>query len=113
MKKLVSFFSIILLLSGCAEKPQQQDQTKASITSPNGNIEVSLQLDHNGRPFYTVQKNNSSVIDTSYLGLKFKNQPELTKNFKISKVEETELNETWEQPWGEKQMDTHSLFHYN
>tara|TARA_B100000678_G_scaffold82230_2_gene68400 strand:+ start:37487 stop:39580 length:2094 start_codon:yes stop_codon:yes gene_type:complete len=104
VKKLVSFISIILLLSGCAEEPQQQDQTKASITSPNGNIEVSLQLDKNGKPFYTVQKNNSSVIDTSYLGFKFKNQPELTKNFKISKVEETELNETWEQPWGEQRV---------
>lgn len=104
MRKLVSFCSIILLLSGCAEEPKQQDQKTASITSPDGKLEVTFQLGNNGSPSYTVQKNNTSVIDTSYLGLKFKNQPELTKNFRISNVEETEINETWEQPWGEQRL---------
>ncbi len=115
MRKLVSFFSIILLLSGCAEEPKQQDQTTASITSPDGKLEVYFQLDNNGKPFYLVKKNNTTVIDTSYLGLKFKNQPELTKNFRISNVEETEINETWEQPWGEQRLieDHHTQLQVN
>ena len=104
MRKLLSFFSIILLLSGCAEESKKQEQTSASITSPNGNLEVQFQLDNNGKPFYLVKKNNTTVIDTSYLGLKFKNQSALTQNFKITEVTTTEADETWEQPWGEQRV---------
>ena len=104
MRKLLSFFSIILLLSGCAEESKKQEQTSASITSPNGNLEVHFQLDNNGKPFYLVKKNNTTVIDTSYLGLKFKNQPALIKNFKIAEVTTAETDETWEQPWGEQRV---------
>ena len=104
MRKLLSFFSIILLLSGCAGESKKQEQTSASITSPNGNLEVHFQLDNNGKPFYLVKKNNTTVIDTSYLGLKFKNQSDLTQNFKIAEVTTTESDETWEQPWGEQRV---------
>ena len=113
MRKLLSFFSIILLLSGCAEESKKQEQTSTSITSPNGNLEVHFQLDNNGKPFYLVKKNNTTVIDTSYLGLKFKNQSALIQNFKIAEVTTTEADETWEQPWGEQRVirDHHKQLH--
>ncbi|MBW2961986.1 glycoside hydrolase family 97 protein [Mesonia aestuariivivens] len=102
MKKIFSLISIALLLVNCTKKENTIDKNQASITSPNGEIKVFFQLDQKGSPFYRVQKNNKVVIDTSYLGLKFKNQSDLNKNFKISTIEKTEVDQTWEQPWGEE-----------
>lgn len=92
-----------MLLTGCA-KEKEETKIQTSITSPNGDLEVHLGVDKEGSPFYTVLKNKVTVIDTSYLGLKFKNQTDLVSGFKITSSQIEEVNTEWEQPWGEQRI---------
>ncbi|AUP80080.1 glycoside hydrolase family 97 protein [Flavivirga eckloniae] len=94
-----------LLVTSCAENNMEQ----VIIPSPNGKLKVHFNL-KSTKPTYHVHFNNKQVIDTSIFGLEFKNQANLTSNFKIVGVIENEVNENWTQVWGEKKEINN---HYN
>ena len=100
MTRKINFVSILLLLAaiyGC-----QQSTTLISVTSPSDNNEVQIVLDDQGSMYYQVLHNGEVIIDTSYMGFDFKEQPALAKGLKIVSSESTSQNETWEMPWGEQ-----------
>jgi alpha-glucosidase len=72
----------------------------SEVTSPNKSIKVTVQL-KDGVPFYSVKRNNEVVISDSKLGFVLKDQPALSKNFKITSARQSSFDETWTQPWGE------------
>ena len=95
--KFIYFASILVFMTGCSYQSKKQ-----SITSPGNKVKLDFHLNKKGIPEYQVWYNDSLVIKPSTLGFDLKNQPRLSGAFKILTTEETEFNETWEMPWGEK-----------
>ncbi|MEH6535051.1 MAG: glycoside hydrolase family 97 protein [Psychroserpens sp.] len=99
MKALFTVFAFVMFLS--CNTSEEKRELKA--VSPNGTIEVSFNLSEEGQPYYLVIRNNSTVIDTSFLGFEFKDAPAFEKNFIIKNSETKTFTETWQMPWGEQQ----------
>ncbi len=74
-----------------------------TITSPNGNILVSLN-DDGGIAHYDIRYNNQAVIKRSTLGLEFKDINGFVRDLHISKSTTQASNTTWVQPWGERKI---------
>ena len=94
---LLSIFA--LSLSGCSDLAQQMN---LQIFSPSKNISLEFQLQKDGMPSYLVKHQGKTVIDTSFMGFEFKDQPPMEKSFEIIGSEMKSFNETWEMPWGEQ-----------
>lgn len=92
----ISFFFIACLLTACNGNPKEK-----SVMSPDEKIKILFTLD-NGIPYYAVEKNGEKVINQSLLGFTLKDKSDLTGPFKIKNVNYVDLDETWEQVWGEE-----------
>lgn len=95
---LLSLLVITILINSC----QQKEAPKTTVASPSGNIIIEFLLTDNGTPSYTVNHNNTVVIDTSSLGFELKDQVALTKGFEIIGVNGRTNDTFWEMPWGEQ-----------
>ncbi|SHG99215.1 glycoside hydrolase family 97 protein [Winogradskyella jejuensis] len=96
-------FSIALIALLCFSCNLRNDNSaKLKVESPNGKIAVELELDKLGQPFYHVQFNNKTVVDTSYLGFDFIDAKPIKDNLKVISASVNSFNETWEMPWGEQ-----------
>lgn len=82
----------------------------AKLTSPDDNIKINFHLSEEGRFFYTVAYRQKAIIDTSYVGFELQNAPALEKGFIASVKKPTEVNESWQMPWGEQ---LNVVNHYN
>jgi alpha-glucosidase len=80
-----------------------------TIASPDGKLAVSFFLE-DGVPRYTVSKGDQTVIDTSRLGFRLHNMPDMDKGFELVEATTDSFQETWTQPWGEKKEIQN---HYN
>ena len=82
-----------------------------TCTSPDGRNRISLEITDEGRLYYTVERDNKTVIDRSRLGLETK-ELNLADGYHILSIDHASVDEDWEQPWGEnKQMkDRHNEF---
>ena len=98
---------ILLLLGGITEI--FASELPLLVGSPDSKLRVNFFIEQ-GCAFYNVTKNNKIVIDKSMLGFKFRNIPALDCNFILESSKSDSLNQTWEQPWGEKRFITN---HYN
>ena len=74
---------------------------KNEVTSPDGKIHLSFNIDDEGFMYYDVKVNDSVFIDSSLLGFEAKNGLNLKNSFVITKTELTSEDETWTQIWGE------------
>ena len=78
-----------------------------SVTSPDGNIELTLD---DSSLTYQVQFHHQQVIAPSALGFRFLQLPALTKGYKITAHSRNSVNQNWQQPWGEREtvVDQHN-----
>ena len=81
-----------------------------SITSPNGQIVLTVSLTQAGEPTYELTYKDKAVILPSKLGLELVNDPGLMSGFTLTKAETATFDETWEPVWGE---ESHIRNHYN
>ncbi len=91
-------FSVLIIVSGCTST------TKQSISSPDGKVNLDLNLNASGELYYSVSykdKKYISLISPSALGFEIKNQEKLQAGLIITEIKTTENNETWNQPWGQ------------
>ncbi|WP_221406445.1 glycoside hydrolase family 97 protein [Reichenbachiella sp. 5M10] len=70
------------------------------ISSPNGRLTVSVKLE-NGEAYYSVSKDNQTLIADSRLGFVLKDQQDLKGDFEVTDIQIDEYRNTWQQPWGE------------
>lgn len=77
-KTIVSICSLALAAvftfgaAGCGEKVQTEglaDRGNWAVSSPDGSIVASVKMDGNGELSYSVQKNGTSVVEGSALGM--------------------------------------------
>lgn len=70
------------------------------VSSPDGNVTLTFDLDGGGRPVYSVVYKNQPVVLPSALGLEFKTV-NATDGFRVALSEKSETRESWTPVWGE------------
>lgn len=73
----------------------------AQIASPGKVLAVTVEIDGDGRPSYSVTRNGKAVIVPSRLGYMLTDAPKLERNFAFAGADTAAHDDTWEQPWGE------------
>ncbi|RZV35314.1 MAG: glycoside hydrolase family 97 protein [Sphingomonadaceae bacterium] len=76
----------------------------AEISSPDGRITVEMDVDGDGVPFYRVERDGKEIIAESDLGFLFTDAEPMRRNFVVVGESVTGTDNTWEQPWGERQF---------
>jgi hypothetical protein len=79
----------------------------ADFRSPDGNFHLTFNI-KDGVPVYQLDLRNEPVILESRLGFKLRDTDDLLDGFKLTKVNESSYDETWEPVWGEfKEIRNH------
>ena len=94
-----AFLALPALLAGAALA-----NPVASVSSPGGTLKVSISLNPEGRPGYAIERHGTPVIEESRLGFLLTDAPKLERNFTLDGTAERTVDETWEQPWGERRF---------
>jgi alpha-glucosidase len=74
------------------------------VSSPEGVVTVTVDVNGEGRPEYGVSRLGRPVILPSRLGFILTDAPKLERNFEIGATARRSADETWEQPWGERRF---------
>jgi alpha-glucosidase len=74
------------------------------ISSPDEVLTVTVDVNGEGRPEYSVSRLGRPVILPSRLGFILTDAPKLERNFEIASSQRRSADETWEQPWGERRF---------
>lgn len=92
-----------------AASAQEQD-AKASATSPDGTITLDFYVNRDGYPQYSVTRRGTPIIAPSMLGFQFTDQYPMERFFTFDSFEKGQSNTSWEQPWGERKtvVDHHN-----
>ncbi|WP_462281072.1 glycoside hydrolase family 97 protein [Salinivirga cyanobacteriivorans] len=96
MKKYILGLLIVTMLHACIKTDSQM-----IIQSPDGKIEVKLDLKNNQLPKYAVTYEGDTVIKPSSMGFEFLNQPEMS-GFRVVDTRMKSVNKKWTMPWGEQ-----------
>lgn len=99
-----------LIAASCTNTPtfpiaeaSEPETTPVSIVSPSGDLSFSLTID-DGALNWHADWRSKSVIQPSSLGLAFATGRDLNRDLVIHSVSFATVDETWEQPWGERQF---------
>lgn len=88
-----------------ADKPEASltsiEQT--SVASPSGDLIVSLDA-QDGKPGWQATWRGEEIISPSALGFTFTEGRDMENGMVLVEVSETSHDDTWEQPWGERQF---------
>ena len=95
-----SVFVLLLALLACGA---QADEL-ASVSSPDGQIKLTVQTDAEGRLAYSVERRGKPLVKPSRLGLLLTNAHQLDGGFTLFAQKTSEHDDTWEQPWGESRF---------
>ena len=103
MKKILYAVTMLVwVLCSCTSKTE--------VSSPDGRIKWSFQLNERGEMTYQVSVNGQSFILPSALGFEEKSGLNLKDGFQVLNTKFESLDETWTQPWGENKV---IRSHYN
>lgn len=97
----MKFYLILIALSLLAGA--QAHAASVTLTSPNGRLTVVVD-DKDSQPSYRVSLDGKALLGASRLGLSFVQQPDMTEGLSIVLLDKNSVDETWEQPWGERQF---------
>lgn len=75
----------------------------AEVSSPDGRIVFDLDTNDDGGLVYSVQRDGTTIIEPSPLGLEFERAAPLRDGLVIEATERFSHDQTWQQPWGERQ----------
>lgn len=73
-----------------------------SISSPDGNLVLNVDVTATGEPEYSLTFKDKEVIKPSKLGFVLKNAENLQSGFTITGVDTLTVDETWQPVWGEE-----------
>ena len=91
MKKLLI---PLFLLTGAME------MAAAGITSPDGCLRLDVDVDSAGRPLYSLEYKNRTIVKPSLLGLRA-DETAFTSGFRIAGTDTVTVDRTWQPVWGE------------
>lgn len=99
---------LILLLLTCVAAVDMAAAPRRQVSSPDGRIEVGVDVDKSGRLYYHVNRDGKPVLLKSQLGIKVRDAADMTDGFNIDKCTFRNHNETWHPVWGEESAITDS-----
>ena len=104
MKRLFLFLmlGVIALVSSCSKTEPFQE----SVSSPNGDIVFQAFTNAEGALAYTVTYKGKTVVDTSALGFKFRDQRPLKDKLELISTATNSKNSIWKTQWGEDHFIT-------
>lgn len=85
-----------------AALPAPVTAQQASVQSPGRILTVTLQVD-GGTARYRVQRLGDTVIEASKLGFELRDG-RLDRDFEVLQVQRRSVDDTWQQPWGERRL---------
>ena len=88
------FLMLFVLISAC-----NSNLNEVVINSPNNINTVSILIDE-GKLLYKINHEKKLIILPSRLGFIFKGGLSFSDGFKIIDVQFSQVDETWQQPWG-------------
>ena len=88
--------SLLLFFGYCCTR--QVD--RVAVVSPDNTNIVSL-VGRDGQWFYSITHRGKPIVLPSRLGFEFKDGYTLSTDLRLTAVEYSDVDETWEQPWGE------------
>ena len=91
---LIIYLLLIFILISCTNKSNK------ILTSPDNKIELSFEI-IDGEAFYSINKDDKSVIKKSKLGILLENKLNIGKNLEIIKVSTSSNNSSWSPDFGE------------
>ena len=94
MKLSVELLAMAVLLAGCSTGSK-------TLTSPDGDLEVSFTLTSQGEPSYSAEYKKEPIVSSSLMGFEMKGGENLTQGFHIDSIARSAINETWAPVWGE------------
>jgi alpha-glucosidase len=92
--------AVLLLLAGMASAAPV---VMATLDSPQKILRIELVLD-DGRLAYRVQRLGEPLIADSRLGFALREGGRLERNLSLQSQSVRQVDETWEQPWGESRV---------
>ena len=96
---------LILAMTLCLGlTPMAQAVPAAEVASPDGRIQVIVELDKEGAAFWSVRRDGKPVIAPSRLGFLLTDARKIERGLALEVASTRELDETWEQPWGEQRF---------
>lgn len=84
--------------------PAWAQEVIARAASPGDIIKVEVQKDGMGKLAYTISRKGKEIIAPSRLGFNLANARKLDGGFSLRKQAVSDHDNTWEQPWGERQF---------
>lgn len=84
--------------------PRPAPAPVASAQSPSGVLSIEVSTNGEGRPFYRLMRQGTPVITDSRLGFLLADGPKLERNMALTAQSSGAHDDTWEQPWGERQF---------
>ena len=72
----------------------------AGITSPDGNLVLTVDVDCDGAPFYALDYKGKTLISQSRLGLS-SDETRFVSGFSIASTDTTQVDRKWQPVWGE------------
>src|SRR5688572_16443529 len=90
--------------------PSVQAETVARVASPDGTLQVELDVNGEGRLAYRVAHRGKPLVADSRLGFILRNGRQLLRGFQLDKQAARSHDGSWELPWGERRVVRE---HYN
>ena len=88
----------IMMVVGCASVSEEYGAQ--SVTSPDGRVVLTFDLNSEGEPTYTMAFANEQIIAPSTLSIET-SRGEFDDDMRIVNIEHTTLREVWEPVWGQ------------
>ena len=92
-------FRFVIFVLFLIEVSVIQHVRSQNLTSPNGNLSLMFWL-NNDSPQYSVKHKETTLIDSSSMGFKFKNSSNYYKNVLCFGFENKYVDEMWKPVWG-------------
>jgi alpha-glucosidase len=93
---MLKHFALLLGIAAIASRGQAQ----VRVASPDGRNQVSVDV-HEGKLYYSVQRDGRPLLTPSLLGFEFRGAPRLRDSLRVTDTARTTFDTTWAQPWGE------------
>ena len=104
MRNFLIILSVLVFFTACSS------DKNTVVTSPDGNVAVTLLTDDPLQLRYQVEVDGKPFILPSRLGFDERQGFNLSQSFTIDNIKKNQCDETWTQPWGENKAIRN---HYN
>lgn len=100
----------VLALLTCVVAASVSAAPRRQINSPDGRIELGVNVDKSGRIYYHVNRDGKAVLLPSRLGIRLRGVADMADGFTIDKCTFDSQCEKWNPVWGEESeiLDNHN-----